>query len=121
MLKNRLAPWGWRAFLGNSEPATEDRCLSRPSRIHVLHFLLLHPVSESATQMRQTLSGLSSGSSISQTGAPTPEFRPKPIIWHPPPNNGTKIVLISCSFWENLANLYVVPPPPTRNPESAPD
>ena len=38
----------------------------------------------------------------------------------------TKIFLISCSFWENPANLYVGAPlevgaPPTGNPVSAPE
>ena len=38
----------------------------------------------------------------------------------------TKIFLISCSFWKNLANLYVgaprrLVPHPTGNPGSAPD
>ena len=43
----------------------------------------------------------------------------------PPPQLRTKIFLISCIFWEILANLYVgapqeLAPPPTGNPVSAP-
>ena len=42
-----------------------------------------------------------------------------------PPPPWTKIFLISCSFWENPANLYVgapqwLAPPPTGNPVSGP-
>ena len=42
-----------------------------------------------------------------------------------PPPPRTKIFLISCSFWENPANLYVgappgLAPPPMRNPVFAP-
>ena len=38
----------------------------------------------------------------------------------------TKMFLISCSFWENPANLYVgapqgLAPPPTGNPVSVPE
>ena len=38
----------------------------------------------------------------------------------PPPPPGTQILLISCSFRENLAKSYVVPPPPPRGVGASP-
>ena len=47
------------------------------------------------------------------------------ILDAPPPPLGVQILSISCSFWENLAKLYVgsppgeLAPPPRGNPGSA--